>query len=155
MLGALRSWLDSWRGIGDVERGMANVERGGGRGMATKRAFEDIHEELLVTRRALRASERAFGPIEELSQALLTGCEQHGTTCLQCLRDRTEELIDSLVTLATIAEEERGVCDALPAFKRFVRYLQAEEKLIPYVRREPEAEAWLRRQAAGLLDEQR
>ena len=23
MLGALRSWLDSWRGIGDVERGMA------------------------------------------------------------------------------------------------------------------------------------
>jgi len=23
VLGALRSWLDSWRGIGDVERGMA------------------------------------------------------------------------------------------------------------------------------------
>ena len=23
MLGALRSWLDSWRGMGDVERGMA------------------------------------------------------------------------------------------------------------------------------------
>ena len=23
MLGALRSWLNSWRGIGDVERGMA------------------------------------------------------------------------------------------------------------------------------------
>ena len=24
VLGALRSWLDSWRGIGDVERGMAH-----------------------------------------------------------------------------------------------------------------------------------
>ena len=89
------------------------------------------------------------------------------------MRDRTEELLDSLVTLGTIAEKERGVCNAFPAFKRFVRYLQAEKKLIrkiaaseaqavstlitaalrasPYVRREPgAAEARLRRQLGTL-----
>ena len=118
------------------------------------------------------ATKRAFGPIEELAQALLTDC-RHGATCLHCLRDRTEELLDSLVTLGTIAEKERGVCNAFPAFKRFVRYLQAEKKLIrkiaaseaqavstlitaalrasPYVRREPgAAEARLRRQLGTL-----
>ena len=113
-------------------------------------AFEDIHEELHVMRRALKASEREFGPIEELVKALLTGCERHGTTCLQCLSERIEELLDALVTLALIAEEERGVRNALPAFKRLVRYLRAEKELIPHVRREPEAEAWLRRQLGTL-----
>ncbi len=113
-------------------------------------AFEDICEELHVMRRALKASEPAFGPIEELANALLTGCEQHGATCLQCLSERIEELLDSLLTLALIAEEERGVRNAFRAFRRFVHYLHDEKELIPHVRREPEAEAWLRRQLGTL-----
>jgi len=98
--------------------------------VATKRnAFEGIHEELDVMRRALGATRHAFGPVEALAKALLTDC-RHGATCLPCLHERTEALLDSLVTLGTIAEEERGVRNGFRAFKRFVNYLQVEKELI-------------------------